>query len=231
MTATLTFLKLDGTSSSKLQLNAAAAGVVLKNVSGNLEARNAADSADATITGSEFLASGNLGLLINSDATSSGADWSLGIARPASGMTGAWTLTLPTSGGTVGQVLSTDGAGTTSWIDAASGATDTTIQTDLNFGDGSTVASFTLPIGGIILSVDLVVDTSFDGTPSVSIGIAADHSLFLGSGDANLSIAAGWNTQPNIPGAGSAEPVIIYYSAGGATVGSARALITYATPL
>ena len=204
MTATLTFLKLDGTSSSKLQLNAAAAGVVLKNVSGNLEARNAADSADATITGSEFL---------------------------ASGMTGAWTLTLPTSGGTVGQVLSTDGAGTTSWIDAASGATDTTIQTDLNFGDGSTVASFTLPIGGIILSVDLVVDTSFDGTPSVSIGIAADHSLFLGSGDANLSIAAGWNTQPNIPGAGSAEPVIIYYSAGGATVGSARALITYATPL
>lgn len=230
MTATLNFLKLDGTTASKLQLNAAAGGVVLKNSSANLVVRNATDSANANVTGAEFLASGNTGLVINSDAASSGADWALSIARPAAGMTGAWTLTLPISGGTVGQVLSTDGAGNTSWINTASGATDITIQTPLAFGDGSTVSSFTLPIGGIILSCEMIVDTAFDGTPSASVGIAADHSLFMGSGDLNLGISAGWNVGPNVASSGSADPVIIYYSAGGASVGAARLIINYSIP-
>ena len=230
MSATLNFLKLDGTTSAKLQLNAAAGGVVLKNSSANLIVRNAADSSDATVTGAQFLSSGNTGLVLNSAATESGASWKLSIARPASGQTADWTLTLPASPGSVGQVLSTDGAGNTTWISTASGATDTTISTSLAFGDGSTVASFTLPTGGIIMSMEMVVDTAFDGTPTASVGIAADHSLFMGTGDMNLNISAGWNVDPNVVPAGSAEPVIIYYSAGGATVGAARLIINFAVP-
>ena len=231
MTATLNFLKLDGTTSSKLQLSAAGTGVVLKNVAGNLAARNAADSSDATITGSEFLASGDTGLVINSTAVSSGADWKISIARPASGMASDWVLTLPVDAGTTGQVLSTDGAGNTVWINSASGATDTTISTPLSFGDGATVSSFTLPIGGIIMSMEMIVDTAFDGTPTASVGVTGDHSMFMGTGDMNLNISAGWNVDPNVLPAGSAEPVVIYYSAGGSTVGAARLIINYSVPL
>ena len=216
MTATLNFLKLDGTTSSKLQLNAAASGVVLKNNSANLDVRNAADTAFATVNVAEALLHGstyNVGLLPSGSATTS------------------YNLTMPVDAGTTGFVLATDGAGVLSWVASSSGATDTTIQTDLNFGDGSTVSSFTLPIGGIILSMEMIVDTAFDGTANASVGIAADHSLFMGVGDMNLQIAAGWNVEPNILPAGSAEPVVIYYSAGGATVGSARLIINFAVPL
>ena len=230
MTATLNFLKLDGTTSSKLQLNAAGTGVVLKNVSGNLVARNYLDAADATITGDEFLASGDTGLVINSNAVGSGADWKISIARPTSGMAADWTLTLPTTPGTVGQVLRTDGAGVTSWIDAASGATDVTIQTALAFGDGASVAVFTLPANGVILSLEMIVDTAFDGTPTASVGVSADHSLFMGSGDLNLGISAGWNVEPNVAPIGSTQAINIYYSAGGASVGAARLILNYAIP-
>jgi len=231
MTATLNFLKLDGTTASKLQLNAAAGGTVLKNIAGALAVRNSADNADATITGAEFLASGDTGLVINSDATSTGSDWKISIARPSTGMSSAWTLTLPVSAGSANQVLSTDGAGNTTWINTASGATDTTISTALAFGSGATVACFTLPIGGVIMSVEMIVDTAFDGSPTASVGIAGSQSLFMGTGDMNLNISAGWNTEPNVAPAGSAEPVLIYYTAGGSSVGAARLLINYSVPV
>ena len=92
------------------------------------------------------------------------------------------------------------------------------------------MASFTLPIGGIIMSMEMIVDTAFDGTPTASVGVAADHSLFMGTGDMNLNISAGWNVDPNVQPAGSAEPVIIYYSAGGATTGAARLIINFSVP-
>ena len=230
MTATLNFLKLDGTTSAKLQLNAAAGGVVLKNITGNLEVRNAADSADATITATQLLASGNTGLVLNSAATESGASWKLSIARPATGQTADWTLTLPPTPGTVGQVLRTDGAGVTTWVDSISGATDVTIQKSLAFGDGATVAVFTLPANGIILSMEMIVDTAFDGTPTASVGITADHSLFMGTGDMNLNISAGWNVEPNVAPVGTTQAISIYYSAGGATTGAARLVLNYAVP-
>ena len=216
MTATQNFLKLDGTTTSKLQLQAAAGGVVLKNNSANLDVRNAADSAYATVNVAEALLHGstyNVGLL------------------PSGSATATYNLTLPVNAGTVGQVLATDGSGVLSWVNTVSGATDTTISTALAFGSGSTVACFTLPIGGIIMSLEMIVDTAFDGTPTASVGIAANNSLFMGSGDMNLNIAAGWNVEPNVLPAGAAEGVNIYYSAGSSTVGAARLIINYSVPL
>ena len=216
MTATLNFLKLDGTTSSKLQLNAAASGVVLKNNSANLDVRNAADTAYATVNLAEMLLHGatyNVGFLPSGSATTS------------------YNLTMPVDAGSVGQVLATDGAGNLSWIPSSSGATDVTIQTALAFGDGASVASFTLPANGVILSCEMIVDTAFDGTPTASVGVSSDHSLFMGTGDMNLTISAGWNSEPNVAPNVAALPVLIYYSAGGATVGGARLLINYSVPL
>jgi hypothetical protein len=47
---------------------------------------------------------------------------------------GTWTFTLPVNDGTSGQVLSTDGSGITSWVDASSGGGTVT---SLSFTDGS----------------------------------------------------------------------------------------------
>lgn len=227
----LTFIKSDGTQTSKFQLAAAAGGVVLKNNSGNLSARNAADSADVTVTGSEFLASGNTGLVINSDSAGSGADWKFTLSRPTTGMTADTNWVVPINAGTAGFVLSTDGAGNLSWIASASGATDTTDVTSLAFGSSSTVSCFTLPANAVMMTLTCVVDTAFDGTPSASVGTSANNSKYMGSGDLLLTQAAGWTVYPNIAPVGSTEGINIYYSAGGATTGSARFLITYSIPI
>ena len=227
----LNFIKVDGTQTSKFQLAATAAGVVLKNVSGNLVARNAADSADATVTGSEFLASGNTGLVINSDSAGTGADWKFTLSRPATGMTADTNWVVPINAGTAGFVLSTDGAGNLSWVASASGATDTTDTTSLAFGDGATVSCFTLPVNAVVLSITCVVDTAFDGTPTASVGITANNSKYMGSGDLSLTEAAGWSVNPNILPVGTTEAINIYYSAGGSTVGAARFLISYSIPV
>ena len=64
--------KLLGTVSSSFKVGLS--GVLLKNASGNLLVRNNADSADASVTASLVNVSGD-SLVINSDAASSGADW------------------------------------------------------------------------------------------------------------------------------------------------------------
>lgn len=224
------FNKLDGTTTSKFQIEAAAGGVNLKNTSGNLVVRNGADSSDATITSSEFLASGNVALVLNSDSTGSGADWKISVARPTTGQTADWVFTLPPNAGSPQQVLQTDGSGVTTWVDAASGATDITDTTSFAFGSASTISMFTLPANAIVLSVGVIIDTAFDGTASMSIGISGNASKYVGSGDVALGIAAGWWIYPNLPADGSSEALEISYSAGGATAGAARVVVNYSIP-
>lgn len=226
----LNYDKLDGTVQSKFQLAAAAGGVVLKDTAGNLVIRTTGDAAYANATALAFKATGDAGLVLNSDAAGSGSDWSLTIARPATGMTAAWTLTLPPNAGSPNQVLQTDGSGNTTWVDAASGATDVTDTTSFAFGDGATISMFTLPANAIILSMVVIVDTAFDGTPSASIGIAGNTSKYMGAGDMNLGIAAGWWVEPNLPADASSEALQISYSAGGATTGAARVIVNYSIP-
>lgn len=48
--------------------------------------------------------------------------------KSSNSATAAWTLTLPTTAGSNGQVLSTDGAGTTSWVANGSGGSGCTIS-------------------------------------------------------------------------------------------------------
>ena len=227
------FIKVDGTQTNAFQLEAAANGVVLVNSSGALEVKNYL-GVDTTVTGSQFLASGNTGLVINSDAAGSGADWKISLARPASGMTADWTMTLPVSAGTPGFVLQTDGSGNTSWVASTAGATDITVSTALAFGSTGTVSMFTLPANAVISQISCIVDTAFDGTgptPSMSVGITGNLSKYMGSGDVNLMEAAGWQVWPNIPPDASTEALEITFTAGGgATTGAARVLVYYSIP-
>jgi hypothetical protein len=210
-------------------------GVKLKNNSGNLIVRNATDSADASITASELFNSGDV-IVVNSDAASTGADWKLNLKRQTTGMTGDVDFAFPANDGSVGQVLQTDGSGNTSWVSAGSTAACLTQDTtSLAFGSSSTVSMFTLPANAVIDSVKLIVDTSFDGTPQVSVGISSDHSKYMGAGqndlkNTGLTAPVVWETNPGLIADGSSEALVLYYTAGSATVGAARCIVSYSVP-
>lgn len=205
-------------------------GPRLKNDAGNLALRNTADTADANLTVGTVHVSGD-GLVLNSDATQAGADWAVTLRRDAVNMTGNLTFTLPPTDGTSGQVLQTDGNGSMTWVDAGS----TTLALKLNtttvtFGDASPIAAMTLPANNIISSIDVIVDSAFDGTPTLSVGIAGTTSKYLSANSVDLTVTARYSVHPELAAAGASESIIITYAAGGATQGSARLLIHYAEP-
>lgn len=207
-------------------------GPRLKNDSGNLAVRDTADTADVTVTASTLNASSDVGLVINSDAAGSGADWKITIDRPTSGMTADWTLTLPVDYGSTGQVLQTDGSGNTSWVSAGSTAQCLTVDTTtLNFGASSPVTLFTLPANAIIDTVKVIVDTAFDDTPTVTVGVSGDTARYMGATNNDLTAIAVYETNPGIAANGSTEALIATYSAGAASVGSARVVVSYVVPL
>ena len=226
------FLDMLGTSYTKLQIGLGAAGIALKVATGKLRARNAADGADMPVVGSVIAASGDF-IEINEDAAGTAADYKYTLARPAAGMAANLVVTLPSNAGSGGFALITDGAGNTSWQSVAGGndkiITDTTT---IAFGSASPVPMYNHPVGGVIEGIQLIVDTAFNGTPSVSVGIAGSTSKYLPSTQVDLTAAAGtvFDIVPGVAAAASAEAIIATYASGGATAGSARIIVSYSIP-
>lgn len=207
-------------------------GVALKDSSGNLLVRNSADSADSAITISKPNISGNV-IDINSAAASTGADWKMTLARPSSGMTAATTFTFPTTAGTAGQAVITDGSGNLSFTTITSAQSVNVDTTTLAFNSSSPVTMFTLPANAVVHETKVIVDTAFDGTPTMTVGKAGSTSKYMGSTDNDLTSAAKTEFAAHVGEApiGSTEALIITYSAGSATVGAARVEVHYSVPV
>lgn len=223
------FSDLFGTSKAFFRLGFT--GPRFKDGSGNLLIRNAGDSADAELTASKVKVSGEI-LEINSDAAGSGADWKYTLQRPTSGMTAAVVFTLPVDDGTPNQVIATDGSGVLSFASAASTASSEKVDTTtLAFGTTSPLTLFSTGASDVINMAEIIIDTAFDGAPSVSIGISGTTSKYMAATDVDLTMAAGtvFRVHPGKTAQG-AEALIATYSAGGATVGSARVQVYYDTP-
>lgn len=207
------------------------AGPRLKSSSGNLLVRNSADSADVEVTASKVKISGDI-LELNSDAAGAGADWKMILQRPVAGMTGLITFTLPVDDGTPGQVLQTDGNGVLSWVAAGAAANaDKVDTTALAFGTASPLTLFSTGAADIVYEAEVIVDTAFNGAPSLSIGISGSVAKYAATTDIDLTQVAGsvFKVHPGL-GAQGVEALIGTYVAGGATVGAARILIHFVTP-
>lgn len=204
----------------------------LKADAGNLRSRNADDSADADLIAAQLRATGNL-LELNTDAAGAGADRKYGIQRPATGMAEDLLLTLPADKGAADYVLGTDGNGVLSWRSSAAAtnleATDTTT---VSFGSGASIPMFELPANAIVLKTKVVIDTPFDGAPSLSLGVAGTPSKFMPATYIDLTEAAGtiFESEPGLAAEGAAQSLVASYADGGATVGSARVLVSYVIP-
>lgn len=226
------FIDLLGTTFDKIQVGIGATAVSIKQVAGKLRARNKADSADVAVVGSVIAASGDF-LELNEDAVAAGADWKYTLARPAAGMTAARTVVLPPDAGTAGFAVITDGAGNWSYSAIAAG-TDKVITdtTTLAFGSASPLAMFNLPANAVVHTVTVVVDTAFNGAPSLSIGVAGTVSKYLSATAVDLTQATAttFEVEPGLASVGAIEALIATYAAGGATAGSARLLVAYSIP-
>jgi len=114
-------------------------------------------------------------------------------------------------------------------ITIAGESVPTVSSVDLNFNSASIVSAIFLPTNSIILSIEVVIDATFDGTPTLSVGITGNTSKYATTSSINLldapeDVSLIYNGKtPTV----SDENVNLYYTAGGASVGSARVIITY----
>jgi hypothetical protein len=217
-------LKLTGTSNPYFQIGIG--GPIVNNNSGVLEAKNAAGTSYVNLTALGLTATGGV-------LTLNGATYNV-VIEPSSSQTATYTLTLPVSAGTAGQVLSTDGTGVLSWV--ASGNTTHTVQNidaTIAYGSTSPVTIGTLPANAIVTSVNVYVDTAFNATsPSLSVGIAGTTSKYMGTTDLDLTTAGSYAEDPGLPADTSSESIIATFAAGtGGTAGSARVIVYYTTPV
>lgn len=228
------FADLIGVLGGKLQLGLG--GAQIKNNAGTVEARNAADSAYAqmrmllaAITGDD--------IVLNEQASSSGSSWKFTLSRPSTGMTHDITVIMPSGDPSVGQALTVASFAsniiTLQWTTIAGGAEKIVVDTTtVAFGSTSPIAMYTAPANAVHTMFQVIVDTTFNGTPTLSIGVTGTTSKYVASTQVDLKAAAGtiFEVCPGVAATGSTENVIATYSAGGASAGSARILAYYAIP-
>ena len=211
-------------------------GPRLKNASGTIEVRNAADAAYAAIKASLVQATGE-DIELNADAAGAGADWKYTFRRPSTGMTHALVVVFPSDDPAPGQALTVvslvGDVVTLEWTTIA-GGTDKVVSdtTTLAFGASSPLAMFTLPANAVVLMVRVIIDVAFNGAPTLSIGVSGTTSKYMGATDVVLTEATGtvFEVTPSSIANGSTENLIATYAAGAASVGSARIIVDYVIP-
>ena len=228
------WLDMIGTVLGKIQLGIG--GPFVKNESNDVASRNATDAAYAAIRASLFKTYGD-DFELNSGAAGSGADWKLTIRRPSTGMTHDLAVVFPSADPAPGQALTVASLVgdviTLQWSTIAAGADKLVVDTTtLSSGSTSPLALFTKPANNLVEKVQIIIDTPFNGTPSVSIGVSGTASKYMGSTQVDLTAAAGtvFEVVPGLPATGGTEALIATYSASGAAAGSARILVTYCEP-
>lgn len=205
-------------------------GPRLKNNANVLEVKNATDSAFASLKALLVQATGN-SVELNANAAGTGADRKYTLSRPTTGQTADINFTFPSTLGTSGFALVTDGAGNHSYAAVGGNpANEITDTTSIAFGSTSPVTMFTLPANAVIYSVRVYVDTAFTGAPSLSVGISGNTSKYLSSTQVDLGAVNCYEVYPTLAPVGSAESLIATYSAGGATAGAGRIEVDYSVP-
>jgi len=214
------FQDLFGTTADSFRVGLS--GSRFKNNAGALQIRNANDSADAAIAVSQL----NLGTTN-----------ALAVQKNA-GQGAPLTVIFPPAKATDGQVLS-QRPGTASGviefelIDAGNTASSNKLDTtSLAFGAASPVTMFNMAAGNVVTVVDVIIDTPFNGTPSISVGITGTTSKYVASTQVDLTAVAStiFRVNPGLPAPVATEALIVTYAGGGASAGAARILVYFGVP-
>ena len=212
-------------------------GPMHKRDGGEISARNATDTDYAALRMALARVFGD-SIELNAGAGGSGDDWTMKLSRPDSGMTTDIEIVMPTGTPSPGQGLRvasySGGVVALEYYTASAGASNMVLldETDIGFGESSPVALLTKPANALVDRVKVVVDTPFDGAPSISVGVAGSTSKYGAASHIDLAAAAGtvFELDSGVPASGATEDIIATYSAGGASAGAARVQIYYAIP-
>lgn len=129
------------------------------------------------------------------------------------------------TGGTTGQVLakSSNADYATTWVTVDMAGGVKMAQVAFAFGD-TTVTGPTLPIGAVVDSVSVIVDTAFANGATVAV------TGFVATGDSLLTQVARYVVDQSGPALASATAIQVVVANGG-SVGSGRVIVTYAIPV
>jgi hypothetical protein len=183
---------LVGTLSSYFKINT----VRLKDNSGILQVRDTGDAAFAKLD------THTLGL------QGSNASYQVSLTAPA-GLAADYDIALPATDGSAGQVLKTNGDGTTEWTAAVSNAE---LCQELVFDEttSSPATIFTPPANAVLTRCQIQVTVAAaGGSPTVSIGISGDADRDMDELEAQLLTAALYEVQPMTDVGGTPDAVIL----------------------
>lgn len=223
-----------GTVRSAFQLGIG--GPKLKNNAGAVEARNSADAAYANLHAALFKTFGD-DFQLNAGAAGAGADWKMILRRPSAGMSHDITVVMPSGDPAPGQALTVTSFAanvvTLGYTTIAAGNDKVVVDTtNLAFGSASPVAMFTKPANAVVRKIKVIIDTAFNGAPTLSIGVTGTTSKYLSSTQVDLTAAAGtvFEVDPGLQSVGTTEDLIATYAAGAASAGAARIEVEYCIP-
>ena len=198
----------------------------LISAAGVITARNKDDTEDVAVRAREFhIRDPNSGFVYR-------------VTVPANSpayLSGDLDFVLPPDNGSSNQALLTDGAGNTYWGSVATGSNAMKSQEEvITPASGTSTSVFIPPQGAIIHRVVVGVETAFDGAPTIQIGVTGQTARYMQSTQNELDVISQiWENQPMYKeddATPSNREVLITFAAGGATVGSARVVVTYSNP-
>lgn len=229
------FTNLLGTVLDRFQLGLT--GPLIKADTGQISARDATDSSYAAIRAALVRVFGDA-IELNAGAAGSGADRVMRLVRPDAGMSADIDIVMPAATPSPGQVLTVtayaSGVVTLGYATSEAGAANMMLvdETDLAFGSSSPLALLTKPANAVLLATKVIIDTPFNGTPTVSIGVTGTASKYAAASHIDLTAPAGtvFDLDAGAPSVGSTEDIIATYSAGSASAGAARIQLIYGIP-
>lgn len=135
-------------------------------------------------------------------------------------------------GGADDEVLAVDGTDgetvTLKWTSATTAENMIRVAVaEVTSGSSSTIPVVTPAGGATIRKVIVVVDQAFDGSPTLSVGTSTSTAQYMAANQNVLTLDTQFETQPLIE---DDDPVIISFSSGAATQGTARVYVEYKLP-
>lgn len=98
-------------------------------------------------------------------------------------------------------------------------------ETAFNYATSSPIVLHSALIDEQVWQVEIIIDTVFDGTPSLTIGDTADNDRLTAAMQNLPTVLNTFVTRPNYQ-YGSATDIKLYITPGGATQGAGRAIVT-----
>lgn len=127
--------------------------------------------------------------------------------------------------------LVSNGTGGLTWVLVVTGANTLKKQSStVLFSSSSPVAIFTPPALATIQTIVVDVDTAFDGAPTLAVGIGGDTGKYMSTTENELGTVGVYETSPEFQEDGSPDAIIATFVAGGATAGSCEVVVVYANP-